>query len=82
MISYHSKSPIVQAGEHLVGVLALNRGMVDKRSTLQQDLSLDCDGDLHIVLAFAEKIRVNTYIDVLGDLQSHSDAVIKEFEAL
>ena len=67
-------------------MLALNRGVVDKprvnRSTLQQDLSLDCDGDLHIVLAFAEKIRVNTYIDVLGDPQSHSDAVIKEFEAL
>ena len=46
---FYSKSPIVQAGEHLV---------------------------------FAEKIRVNTYIDVLGDPQSHSDAVIKEFEAL
>ena len=26
--------------------------------------------------------RVNTYIDVLGDPQSHSDAVIKKFEAL
>ena len=62
-------------------MLALNRGVVNKQSTLQQDLSLDCDGDLHIVLAFAEKIRDNTYIDVLGDPQSHSNDVIKEFEA-
>ena len=52
------------------------------RDTLQQDLSLDCDGDLHIVLAFAEKIQTNTFIDVLGDPQSHSEAVIREFEAL
>ena len=76
---------MAQAGEHIVGVLALNRGVADKsrvnRDTLQQDLSLDCDGDLHVVLAFAEKIRANTYIDVLGDPQSHSEAVIREFEA-
>ena len=52
------------------------------RDTLQQDLSLDCDGDLHVVLAFAEKIRTNTYFDVLGDPQTHSEAVIREFEAL
>ena len=68
-------------------VLALNRpGLTDRsrvnRDTLQQDLSLDCDGDLHVVLAFAEKIRPNTYIDVLGDPQSHSEAVIREFDAL
>ena len=48
-------------------VLALSRGVADRprvnRDTLQQDLSLECDGDLHIVLAFAEKIRPNTYID-------------------
>ena len=52
------------------------------RDTLQQDLSLDCDGDLHVVLAFAENIRTNTYFDVLGDPQTHSEAVIREFEAL
>ena len=76
-----------RTGEQIVGVLHLNEGGVAERSrmnrdTLQQDLSLDCDGDLNIVLAFAEKIRSNTYIDALGDLQSHSDAVIREFEAL
>ena len=68
-----------------MGVLALNRGGTDKpripREPLQQDLSLECNGDLHIVLAFAEKIRSNTFIDVLGDPQSHSEAVIREFEA-
>ena len=72
-------------GDQIVGVLALNRGVTsDKlhvnRDTLQQDLSLDCDGDLHV--AFAEKIRTNTYFDVLGDPQTHSEAVIREFEAL
>ena len=39
-------------------VLALSRGVADRprvnRDTLQQDLSLECDGDLHIVLAFVE----------------------------
>ena len=74
-------------GEQIVGVLALNRAVVADRSrvnqdTLKQDLSLDCDGDLHVVLAFAEKIRANTYFDVLGDPHSHSEAVIREFEAL
>ena len=49
------------------------------RDILQQDLSL---GDLHVVLAFAEKIRTNTYFDVLGDPQTHGEAVIREFEAL
>ena len=83
-VSVCSKSHI---GEQIVGVLDLNGGGVAERSrvnrdTLQQDLSLDCDRDLHVVLAFAEKIRSNTYIDVLGDLQSHSDALIREFEAL
>ena len=74
-------------GDQIVGVLALNRGVTSDKShvnrdTLQQDLSLDCDGDLHVVLAFAEKIRTNTYFDVLGDTQTHSEAVIREFEAL
>ena len=55
-------------GEQIVGVVALNRpGLTDrsrvKAHTFQQDLSLDCDGDLHVVLAFAEKIQPNTYID-------------------
>ena len=80
----HRKS---HTGEQIVGVLALSRGGVADRSrvnrdTLQQDLSLESDGDLHVVLAFAEKIRPNTYIDVLGDPQLHSEAVIREFEAL
>ena len=39
------------------------------RDTLQQDLSLDCDGDLHVVLTFAEKIRTNTYFDVQETLR-------------
>ena len=48
------------AGEQIVGVLALNRGVTADRSrvnrdTLLQDLSLDCDGDLHVMLAFAEQ---------------------------
>ena len=30
------------------------------------------------MLALAEKIRPNTYIDVLEDPQSHSDAVIRD----
>ena len=84
IIYLHSKS---HTGEQIVGVLALSRGgMADRsrvnRDTLQQDLSLESDGDLHVVLAFAEKIRPNTYIDVLGDPQLHSEAVIREFEAL
>ena len=61
----HSHSPHRKShtGEQIVGVLVLNRGGVtsDKsrvnRDTLQQDLSLESDGDLHVVLAFAEKIR-------------------------
>ena len=57
-----------------MGVLALNRGVTSDKShvnrdTLQQDLSLDCDGDLHVVLAFAEKIRTNTYFDVQETLR-------------
>ncbi|CAI7990025.1 hypothetical protein GBAR_LOCUS393, partial [Geodia barretti] len=52
--------PKSHAGEQIVGVLALSRGGVADRSrvnrdTLQQDLSLESDGDLHVVLAFAEK---------------------------
>ena len=47
------------------GVLALNGpGLTDRsrvnHNTLQQDLSLDCDRDLHVVLAFAEKIQPST----------------------
>ena len=82
--TWYSKS---NTGEQIVGAIALNRpGLTDRsqvnRYTLQQDLSLDCDGDPHVVLAFAEKIRPSTYIDVLGDPQSQSEAVIREFEAL
>ena len=77
----------LHTGEQIVGVLALNRGGVADRSrvnrdNLQQDLSLESDGDLHVVLAFAKKIRPNSYIDVLGNPQLHSKAVIREFEAL
>jgi hypothetical protein len=84
---YVDAEPKSHTGEQIVGVLALSRGgMADRsrvnRDTLQQDLSLESDGDLHVVLAFAEKIRPNTYIDVLGDPQLHSEAVIREFEAL
>ena len=65
MLFSYSKSHMAQAGEQIVGVLALSRGVADRarvnRDTLQQDLSLNCDGDLHVVLAFAEKIRANTY---------------------
>ena len=55
----HALCLVTNAGEQIVGVLALNRGVTADRSrvncdTLQQDLSLDCDGDLHVVLAFAE----------------------------
>ena len=62
MVTYSctlSRTMQSNAGEQIVGVLALNRGVTADRSrvnrdTLQQDLSLDCDGDLHVVLAFAE----------------------------
>ena len=38
-----------------------------------QDLSVECDGDLLIVLAFAEKIGPDTYIiTVLEDPQSRN----------
>lgn len=48
--------------------------------TLQQDLSIESTGDLYLVLAFAEKIRANSYLDVLGDPQQQAEAVLKEFE--
>ena len=53
-----------------MGVLTLNRGGVAERSQVNRDtrtLSLDCDGDLHVMLAFAEMIRPNAYINVLGE---------------
>lgn len=63
----------------------MNRTLVRprvNRDALQQNLSLDCEGDLFIILAFTEKFRPNTYLDVMGDVQSHNEAVIREFEAL
>lgn len=48
--------------------------------SLQQDLSIDSVGDLHVILAFAEKIRPKTYLDVLGDPQLNDLAMIKEFQ--
>ena len=65
-------------------VLAL-RGASPERpkvnmAVLQQDLGVDSIGDLHILLAFAEKVRPNTYLDVLGDPQLQAEAVLKEFE--
>ena len=39
-------------------------------------------GDLHVVLTFAKKIWPNTYIDVLGDPQLHSDAVIRKHDCV
>ena len=51
-------------------------------STLQQDLSLETNGDLQVVLGFAERIRLNTFIDILRNSLLHSDEVISEFEAL
>jgi len=73
-----------QSGEQIVVVLAL-RGAAPERSrvniaALQQDLCIDSIGDLHILLAFAEKVRPNTYLDVLGDPQLQAEAVLKEFE--
>ncbi len=51
-------------------------------STLQHDLAIECFGDLHVILAFTEKIRPRTYIDVLGDPQLDNLAVINEFASL
>ncbi len=51
-------------------------------STLQHDLAIECYGDLHVILAFTEKIRPRTYIDVLGDPQLDNLAVINEFASL
>ena len=80
----HSKSAIQQAGEQLVTALAL-RGTAPERpkvnlASLQHDLCIENNGDFHILLAFAEKIRPDTYFDVLGDPQLQAEAVLKEFE--
>ena len=66
-------------------VLALGRGnnLSDRKinqASLQQDLSIDSAGDLYVILAFAEKIRRGTYLDVLGDPQLNDLAMIKEFQ--
>ena len=66
-------------------VLALGRGPVTERpkvnkAALMQNLSIDSYGDLLVVLAFAEKIRPRTYMDVLGDPHLKDLAMIKEFE--
>ena len=67
-------------------VFALGRGnnITDSpkinQASLQQDLSIDSAGDLYIILAFAEKIRPKTYLDVLGDPQLNDLAMIKEFQ--
>ena len=51
-------------------------------SSLQSDLAIECIGDLYAILAFTEKIRPRTYIDVLGDPQLDNIDVIKEFASL
>ena len=66
-------------------VLALGRGPGTERPkvnkvALMQNLSIDSYGDLLVVLAFAEKIRPRTYMDVLGDPHLNDLAMIKEFE--
>lgn len=67
-------------------MLALGRGnnITDRpkinQASLQQDLSIDSASDLNIILAFAEKMRPNTYLDVLGDPQLNDLAMIKEFQ--
>ena len=52
------------------------------QATLQSDLAIECVGDLRAILAFTEKIRPRTYIDVLGDPQLDNIDVIKEFASL
>ena len=67
-------------------VLALGRGLSGEtrpkvnKHALMQNLSIDSYGDLLVVLAFAEKIRPRTYMDVLGDPHLNDLAMIKEFE--
>ena len=61
------------------------RGSTPERSkvnlaSLQHDLCIENNGDFHILLAFAEKMRPDTYFDVLGDPQLQAEAVLKEFE--
>ena len=79
----HSKSTMQQAGEQLVTALALRGttpGPKVNLASLQHDLCIENNGDFHILLAFAEKMRPNTYFDVLGDPQLQAEAVLKEFE--
>ena len=67
-------------------MLALGRGtnIADRpkinQASLQQDLSIESAGELYVILAFAEKIRPKTYLDVLGDPQLNDLAMIKEFQ--
>ena len=74
-----------QAGEQFANVLALRTSAPDRPkvnlAALQQDLSIEMNGDLYVVLAFAEKMKTGTYFDVLGDPQQQAEAVIREFEA-
>ena len=66
--------------------MALKANTGDKRkvnlAALQQDLAIESFGDLHVVLAFTEKIRPRTYYDVHGDPQLDNLAVINEFASL
>lgn len=72
--------------EFAAEVLTLTRGNIipDRpkinQASLQQDLSIDTAGDLYVVLAFTEKIRPKTYLDVLGDPQLNDLAMIREFQ--
>ena len=74
--------------EIAVEVLALGRGsnITDRprinQSSLKEDLSIGSVGDLYVILAFAEKIRPKTYLDVLGDPQLSDLALIHEFQNL
>ncbi len=65
-------------------VFALGRGAIGERrinqASLQQDLSIDNAADLYVILAFAEKIRPKTFLDVLGDPQYHDLAMLHEFQ--
>ena len=60
--------------------LEKDKQMVNQ-AQLMVELFIDCVGDLYVLLAFAEKIRPNTYFDVLGDPQKQAEMVLKEFDA-
>ena len=79
---YYSKATFQ---EMAIDVLSLGRGAISERPkvnkiALMQNLSIDCYGDLLVLLAFAERIRPKTYMDVLGDPHLNDLAMIKEFE--